>query len=182
MFLLKIKRVYVKCWGLGLLQIWENTWDSPLSIPLPHKIMGSSFKNYKASWQVGKPTCSLLRVDWCLPNQSLPLSQTTTCNVQLSPLKFCKMWIELVAIFCGGSSDSKRKLHMVGWKKITKPKKEGDLGLQSAKEKNLTLLAKLNWRLHNKKDAIWARVISQKYGSFRRTRSFRTRPRLCSVT
>lgn len=43
---------------------------------------------------------------------------------------------------------------MVGWKKITKPKEEGGLGLQSAKEKNLALLAKLNWRLHNEKDAI----------------------------
>lgn len=71
---------------------------------------------------------------------------------------------------------------MVGWKKITKPKKEGGLGLQSAKEKILALLAKLNWRLHNEKDAIWARVISQKYGSLRRTRSFKTGPRLCSVT
>ena len=33
---------------------------------------------------------------------------------------------------------------MVEWKKITKPKKEGRLGLQSAKEKNIALLAKVN--------------------------------------
>ena len=71
---------------------------------------------------------------------------------------------------------------MVGWKKITIPKKEGGLGLQSAKEKNIALLAKLNWRLHTEKESIWARVLSQKYGSFRRAQSFRTRPRLCSVT
>ena len=71
---------------------------------------------------------------------------------------------------------------MVGWKKITKPKKEGGLGLQSAKEKNIALLAKLNWRLHSEKESIWARVLSQKYGSFRRARSFRNRPRQCSVT
>ena len=56
--------------------------------------------------------------------------------------------------FLWGSLDHKRKLHMVGWKKITKPKKEGGLGLQSAKEKNIALLAKLNWRLHTKKESI----------------------------
>ena len=50
MFLLKIKQVFVKCWGLGLHQTWENTWGSLLSIPSPLKIMGSSLKSYKASW------------------------------------------------------------------------------------------------------------------------------------
>lgn len=49
--------------------------------------------------------------------------------------------------FLWGTSDNKRKIHLVGWKKITKPKKEGGLGLQSAKAKNIGLLAKLNWRL-----------------------------------
>ena len=49
---------------------------------------------------------------------------------------------------------------MVGWKKIIKPKNEGGLGLQSAKEKNIALLAKLNWRLHFEKESIWTRVLS----------------------
>jgi len=40
--------------------------------------------------------------------------------------------------------DNKKKLHLVSWSKITKPKKEDGLGLQSAKEKNLALLVKLN--------------------------------------
>lgn len=35
---------------------------------------------------------------------------------------------------------------MVSWKKITKHKVEGGLGIQDAKPKNLALLAKLSWR------------------------------------
>ena len=40
---------------------------------------------------------------------------------------------------------------MVSWNKVTKPKEEGGLGLQAAKPKNLSLLAKLNWRLNIEK-------------------------------
>lgn len=51
--------------------------------------------------------------------------------------------------FLWGSSESKKKLHLIGWNKITKPKEEGGLGIQAAKPKNTTLLAKLNWRYHS---------------------------------
>ena len=47
--------------------------------------------------------------------------------------------------FIWGSTDNKKKLHLISWKKITTEKKYGVLGLQSAKEKNVALLAKLNW-------------------------------------
>jgi len=39
--------------------------------------------------------------------------------------------------FLWGSSDSKRKIHWVGWKKVTRPVEEGGLGIQTAKGKNL---------------------------------------------
>lgn len=46
-------------------------------------------------------------------------------------------------------------MHWVGWKKVTRPRKEGGLGLQSAKGKNTSLLAKLNWRFHSKKKKLY---------------------------
>ena len=52
--------------------------------------------------------------------------------------------------FLWGSSKSKKKIHLVSWKKITKSKKEGGgggRGIQAAREKNIASLAKLNWRL-----------------------------------
>ena len=58
--------------------------------------------------------------------------------------------------FLWGSTENKKKIHMVNWKKVTKPKKDEGLGLQAAKEKNTPLLAKLNWRIHHEKESLWA--------------------------
>lgn len=54
--------------------------------------------------------------------------------------------------FIWGSTLNKRKLHMISWSTVTKAKKEGGLGLQAARPKNLSLLAKLNWRFKMEKE------------------------------
>ena len=46
--------------------------------------------------------------------------------------------------FLWGTSEAAKKIHLVGWQKVTKPKDEGGLGLQTAKGRNISLLAKLN--------------------------------------
>ena len=38
-------------------------------------------------------------------------------------------------------------MHVIGWRKIVKPKEDRGLGIQAAKTKNTALLAKLNWRI-----------------------------------
>ena len=62
-------------------------------------------------------------------------------------------------------------MHWVRWEKVTKLKDLERLGLQFAKEKNITLLAKLNWRLHTKSNSMWARVIKMKYDTRQRINS-----------
>lgn len=47
----------------------------------------------------------------------------------------------------------------MSWGKITRPKKEGGLGLSEARPKNLALLAKLNWEMHVEKDQAWAKFL-----------------------
>ena len=73
--------------------------------------------------------------------------------------------------FLWGSTKSKGKMHWVGWKRVTRPKDEGGLGLQTAKGRNTALLAKLNWRFHTKEKAPWAKVLRLKYCSPRRLNS-----------
>lgn len=46
--------------------------------------------------------------------------------------------------FLWGSTDQANKMHWVNLGEVTKPKDLGGLGLQSAKGRNMTLLAKLN--------------------------------------
>lgn len=50
--------------------------------------------------------------------------------------------------FIWGTSESRKKVHLIGWNKITKAKEEGGLGIHAAKPKNTTLLTKLNWKFH----------------------------------
>uniref|UniRef100_A0A7N2M5G8 Uncharacterized protein n=1 Tax=Quercus lobata TaxID=97700 RepID=A0A7N2M5G8_QUELO len=46
--------------------------------------------------------------------------------------------------FLWGSTENQRKMHWVGWQKVTRAKEEGGLGLQTARGRNIALLAKLN--------------------------------------
>ena len=62
-------------------------------------------------------------------------------------------------------------IHWVGWHKVTRTKEEGGLGLQTAKGRNVALLAKLNWRFNNEKEAPWAKVLRAKYCNSRRLTS-----------
>ena len=84
--------------------------------------------------------------------------------------------------FLWGSSNSARKIHWVGWNKVTIPKKVGGLGLQSAKGRNIALLTKLNWRFHTENESLWARVIKAKYCSSRRINSRNPSSLPCSPT
>ena len=97
------------------------------------------------------------------------------------PLKIANAVDRLSRNFFWGSTESKKKPHLISWRKITKPKKEGGLGLFTAEPKNKALLAKLNWRFHKESNSLWAHVLAQKYTRRRNsTRGFRGR--ICSKT
>ena len=49
--------------------------------------------------------------------------------------------------------------------KLLNLRRKGGLGIQAAKAKNIALLAKLNWRLYQEKESLWAKVILKKYCS-----------------
>ena len=56
-------------------------------------------------------------------------------------------------------------MHLVGLNKIIQPKEVGGLGIQAAMAKNAALLTKLNWRMYQENDSLWAKVILSKYCS-----------------
>jgi hypothetical protein len=81
----------------------------------------------------------------------------------LLPAKVCKKVDKVNRNFLWGSTLVKKKVHMVRWEKVTRPKKFGGLGLVAARPRNLALLAKLNWRMMNEEEAPWARMLKAKY-------------------
>ena len=70
--------------------------------------------------------------------------------------------------FLWGTTESMRKIHWVGWHKVTKPKEDGGLGLQTTRGRNIAMLAKCNWRLNTEKEAPWAKILQAKYCNKRR--------------
>ena len=69
--------------------------------------------------------------------------------------------------FLWRTTETAKRIHWIRWQKVTRTKEEGG-GLQAAKGRNTALLAKLNWRLHIERDALWAQVHWQKYHNNRR--------------
>lgn len=93
------------------------------------------------------------------------------------PLKILQGIDKLNRNFIWGTSETRKKVHLIGWNKVTKAKEESGLGIHAAKPKNTALLAKLNWRFHTKKSSLWVRVLSKKYrGQRGRTRSLASIP------
>lgn len=79
-------------------------------------------------------------------------------------------WIKLVEIFLWGSTSDRQKMHPVNWNKIVKSK-EGGLGIQAARVKNIALPSKLNWMMYHEQDANWAKIMLKKYCTGPRARA-----------
>ena len=66
-----------------------------------------------------------------------------------------------------GVHSGKEKIASSWGSKIIKSK-EGGVGIQAARAKNIAMLAKLNWRLYQENDSLWAKVLLSKYCSRQR--------------
>lgn len=79
------------------------------------------------------------------------------------PIKVCDSIDKMTRDFNWGSTEEKRRMHMVKWSTITLPEELGGLGLCSTKYRNQAMLAKLCWRLAHEKGMPWARTLQAKY-------------------
>ena len=87
------------------------------------------------------------------------------------PIYVCQKLDKINRDFLWSFTNEKRRMQMVGWNKIVKSKEEGGLEIQEARAKNIALLSKLNWRMYQEQEALWPKVILNKYCSSSRVRS-----------
>jgi hypothetical protein len=59
--------------------------------------------------------------------------------------------------------DEDKKLALIKWDNICKPKELGGLGIKNLEWQNKALGAKLIWRLYNERDQKWAKLLYNKY-------------------
>jgi hypothetical protein len=84
-------------------------------------------------------------------------------QTHLIPLSICDEADKLCRNFIWGSTDEKRKCHLISWDTICSPKDSGGLGFRKLRDVNLVSMMKLGWRIITNPDSLWARVLWQKY-------------------
>ncbi|KAH0780378.1 hypothetical protein KY290_006805 [Solanum tuberosum] len=65
--------------------------------------------------------------------------------------------------FIWGTTDEKRKLHLLNWDTITNRKIMGGLGIQKSEIKNRVILSSLVWRVAQNPNRLWSKVLTSKY-------------------
>ena len=66
-------------------------------------------------------------------------------------------------MFIWGGNKEKRKVHLVSWDTLVKPRDKGGLGFRLMQQANCVLLTKLGWRIMQEPQSLWARVLRSKY-------------------
>ncbi|KAK4482042.1 hypothetical protein RD792_012965 [Penstemon davidsonii] len=79
------------------------------------------------------------------------------------PETTCAQLDKLNRNFLWSSDITQRKLHLVGWNKVTKHKDFGGLGIKQARKTNIALLAKVGWKTLKKENSLWGDTFHKKY-------------------
>lgn len=79
------------------------------------------------------------------------------------PRSICDSIDKKVRRFVWGGDDEHRKLHLLSWETLQRPRKEGGVGIQSARQTNSAFLTKLGWRVLSEPHSLWSRVLRHKY-------------------
>ncbi|XP_026416923.1 uncharacterized protein LOC113312388 [Papaver somniferum] len=70
----------------------------------------------------------------------------------------------VVRDFLWDDAPNKKRIHDIRWKIARKPKKKGGLGIRRTKQVNSTLLKKWWWHFGLEKDALWRKIVVEKFG------------------
>lgn len=65
--------------------------------------------------------------------------------------------------FLWSTNPELKKLHLVGWDTVTRPKQQGGLRIRTARRTNEALLSKFVWKILNKDNTIWMNLVEAKY-------------------
>lgn len=122
------------------------------------------FQKKLALWK-----CRLLSAGACvtLVNSVLTALPLYFCSLFKMPVTVFKSLNRIMRAFFLGETDSSRKVNWVSWDKICLGKDLGGLGIPNIKHRNTALLLKWWSRFGVESNALWKRVLVDKYyGSF----------------
>ncbi|KAG7532893.1 Endonuclease/exonuclease/phosphatase [Arabidopsis thaliana x Arabidopsis arenosa] len=79
------------------------------------------------------------------------------------PILLCKKLTAVMMDFWWNNLQNARKIHWVGWQRLTLPKLQGGIGFKDLQCFNQALLAKQAWRLVHEKDSLFFKVFKSRY-------------------
>ena len=83
------------------------------------------------------------------------------------PGKICNELDKINRNFLWGDTIERKKLHLIKWEIISRPKDEGGLGIKNSKCRNKALLAKRAWDFILGSKETWANILWHKYTPIR---------------
>lgn len=88
---------------------------------------------------------------------------TYAMQTSIMPNYICEVVDKLCRQFIWGSLEGVRKVPLVPWKQVMKPKEYGGLGFRSAKSTNQAYMMKMAWELLTNEHAMWVKILKAKY-------------------
>jgi hypothetical protein len=65
--------------------------------------------------------------------------------------------------FLWGDCDGRKKIHIVNWDSVCRPKYLGGLGIKKTANMNKAMLAKSGWRMLQNDEGLWCNILKDKY-------------------
>ncbi|CAN1170479.1 Putative ribonuclease H protein At1g65750 [Linum perenne] len=79
------------------------------------------------------------------------------------PIYTCEAIDKRIRDFVWGSTPEERKVHLISWEQICKPKAKGGLGLRLARHLNMAYMTKLAFLFFQNPNLLWVQVLHTKY-------------------
>ncbi|CAN1788863.1 Putative ribonuclease H protein At1g65750 [Linum perenne] len=79
------------------------------------------------------------------------------------PCHICEAIDRKIRNFMWGSTNDCRKIHLVSWDEVCKPKEHGGLGLKKARDLNMAFMMKLAFLFFKSPNELWVQVLQHKY-------------------
>lgn len=92
--------------------------------------------------------------------QAMP---TYAMQSSMIPKTTCDEVDTLCKSFIWGDEDNHRKIHLVNWEKMLKPKVEGGLGMRSTRKANEAFMLKGLWQFYLEPNKLWCRILRNIY-------------------